>query len=78
MTNDTGLVQRIRERAFQIWIEEGKPLGRDTEHWQRAEQEIAGGEGEQPHKQAPPRQPPEPKYAEDALVGQDEKKMPPQ
>jgi hypothetical protein len=35
--------QRIRERAFEIWIEEGQPDGRDREHWERAEKEIAGG-----------------------------------
>ena len=32
---------RIRERAFWIWLEEGKPQGRDQEHWRRAEAEIA-------------------------------------
>ena len=31
---------RIRERAFWIWLEEGKPQGRDQEHWRRAEAEI--------------------------------------
>jgi hypothetical protein len=32
--------QRIRERAFQIWVEEGQPEGKDKEHWHRAEQEL--------------------------------------
>jgi hypothetical protein len=32
--------QRIRERAFWIWMEEGRPQGRDEEHWRRAEAEI--------------------------------------
>jgi hypothetical protein len=32
--------QRVRERAFWIWIEEGRPLGRDEEHWRKAEAEI--------------------------------------
>ena len=32
--------RRIRERAFQIWLEEGKPDGRDHEHWRRAESEM--------------------------------------
>jgi hypothetical protein len=32
--------QRIRERAFHIWVEEGKPEGKDKEHWHRAEQEL--------------------------------------
>lgn len=32
--------QRIRERAFHIWISEGRPLGRDADHWERARQQI--------------------------------------
>ncbi|TIX90657.1 DUF2934 domain-containing protein [Rhizobium sp. P44RR-XXIV] len=26
-----------RERAYRIWEEEGRPEGRDLDHWQRAE-----------------------------------------
>lgn len=46
MAKDTATRERIRERAFQIWIEEGQPSGRDKEHWALAEAEIgvpAGG-----------------------------------
>ena len=25
--------QAIQERAYLIWIEEGRPEGRDVEHW---------------------------------------------
>jgi hypothetical protein len=28
--------EAIRERAYLIWIEEGRPEGRDMEHWLRA------------------------------------------
>ena len=28
--------QRIRERAYRIWIEEGQPHGRELEHWEQA------------------------------------------
>jgi hypothetical protein len=31
---------RIRERAYGIWIAEGRPHGRDLAHWQRARQEL--------------------------------------
>ena len=31
---------RIRERAYEIWVREGQPHGRDAEHWQLAEAEI--------------------------------------
>ena len=34
--------QRIEQRAYRIWIEEGRPLGRDLEHWHRARAETAG------------------------------------
>ena len=32
---------KIRLRAFQIWEAEGRPEGRDLEHWQRAEFELS-------------------------------------
>jgi len=31
---------RIRRRARQIWMESGRPAGRDEEFWLRAEQEL--------------------------------------
>jgi Protein of unknown function (DUF2934) len=33
---------RIRTRAHAIWIEDGKPDGRDVDHWLRARWEIEG------------------------------------
>jgi Protein of unknown function (DUF2934) len=35
---------RIRERARQIWIERGRPEGRDIENWLEAEREMATGQ----------------------------------
>lgn len=32
--------QKIRERAYRIWQDEGRPNGKDREHWERARQEI--------------------------------------
>lgn len=32
----------IRQRAYQIWEEEGRPDGRALDHWLRAKDEIAG------------------------------------
>jgi hypothetical protein len=29
-------------RAYQIWEAEGKPIGKDFDHWLRAEAELAG------------------------------------
>src|SRR5260370_23433760 len=33
--------ERITERAYQIWVAEGRVHGRHDEHWRRAEREIA-------------------------------------
>ena len=40
--------QRIRERAHEIWIEAGRPEGKDQEHWRRARKEITGSEEADP------------------------------
>jgi hypothetical protein len=40
MAHDVELEQKIRERAFQIWIEEGQPEGKDKEHWEKAKAAI--------------------------------------
>jgi hypothetical protein len=32
---------RIRDRAHQIWEGEGKPHGRDKEHWDQAAKELS-------------------------------------
>ena len=32
--------ERIRERAYQIWLSEGQPIGRDSDHWERARKQI--------------------------------------
>jgi len=38
---DPALEEEIRARAYQIWEEEGRPTGRDVEHWIRAVLELA-------------------------------------
>lgn len=42
--------ERIKRRAYEIWEREGRPTGREQEHWDRAVQEI---EGEGPEAQGP-------------------------
>jgi hypothetical protein len=37
--------QEIERRAYEIWERNGRPEGREQEHWQQAEQEIAGERG---------------------------------
>jgi Protein of unknown function (DUF2934) len=36
MAESKDLEQRIRERAYLFWIEEGKPEGREEIHWEAA------------------------------------------
>jgi hypothetical protein len=36
---------RIRERAYFIWKEEGKPEGRHLDHWERARAHIEEEDG---------------------------------
>ncbi len=39
--NFDDLEERIRQRAYAIWEQEGCPEGRQEEHWQRAREELA-------------------------------------
>ncbi|MDX8515378.1 DUF2934 domain-containing protein [Mesorhizobium captivum] len=32
--------ERIKRRAYEIWEREGRPKGREQEHWDQAVQEI--------------------------------------
>ena len=40
------LEQRIRERAYQIWEQEGRIHGRDEHHWHMAKLELANAPDE--------------------------------
>jgi hypothetical protein len=60
--------RRIRERAYEIWEREGRPVGRAEEHWRQAATEIAAetsaaSPGQQP---APAPEPPLPSPAQGA------------
>lgn len=39
--------QRIRERAYRIWLEEGCPEGRELDHWDMASELVAIEDGQQ-------------------------------
>jgi hypothetical protein len=36
------LEEKIRQRAYELWEQEGRPGGRDRAHWLQAEAEING------------------------------------
>lgn len=42
---ERSLEDRIRERAHHIWEEEGRPEGREREHWDMASELVAQQEG---------------------------------
>ncbi|MGA8758737.1 MAG: DUF2934 domain-containing protein [Stellaceae bacterium] len=46
--------QAIRERAYAIWVEEGRADGKDLEHWLRAEAEINSADQESKEPNAIP------------------------
>lgn len=48
---------RIRQRAYEIWEQEGRPHGEDLKHWLRAFQEF----GASPKTDAQPARKPRPK-----------------
>jgi hypothetical protein len=31
---------RVKERAYLIWVDEGRPYGRELDHWLRAKWEL--------------------------------------
>lgn len=37
----------VRDTAYAIWEAEGRPDGRDFEHWRLAEERVSRGEAEQ-------------------------------
>ena len=54
--------EAVKERAYQIWVREGRPHGRDFEHWVQAQVELeaeqplgtTSGNGKAPRKAAAP------------------------
>jgi len=48
-----GLEREIRTRAYERWQQEGRPEGRDKEHWLAAERELTIGNPGQTSADAP-------------------------
>jgi hypothetical protein len=42
--------EKIRARAYQIWMQEGCPEGREAAHWQQAEVELAVARSRPPRR----------------------------
>lgn len=54
--------ERIRQRAHAIWESEGRPEGRDADHWTRAQEELKSELGDS----TPSAEEPEPELAQTA------------
>lgn len=46
--------QTIRDVAYAIWEAEGKPQGRDAQHWRMAEERVAASAGKDAGAKAKP------------------------
>ena len=57
------LRDRIRDRAFAIWEHEGRPHGRDQEHWHAAQTELTAEPAPEPVVEAVASPAPKPKAA---------------
>lgn len=42
------LEQRIRDRAYALWVDAGKPDGDEERHWHAAQKELEGGSAIEP------------------------------
>jgi hypothetical protein len=40
-TRQDALDERVRRRAYELWESEGRPAGREHDHWLQAEREVA-------------------------------------
>jgi len=46
---------RVREVAYKLWEEAGRPFGREAEFWRRAREEVASAARKRPAKAPKPR-----------------------
>jgi hypothetical protein len=62
--------ERIKERAYAIWLAEGRVHGKHQDHWHRAEREIAAEEaGSEPAGGATARRPSRARATKPASAG---------
>ncbi|WP_207747543.1 DUF2934 domain-containing protein [Pelagibacterium limicola] len=36
--------ENVRQRAYALWEQQGKPEGRELDHWKQAERELSGSD----------------------------------
>ena len=57
--------ERIRLRAYEIWIQQGQPEGREFDHWQQARREVLGSQAENRDENGEPEQAPAKQQSEE-------------
>jgi|ERR1700712_223960 DUF2934 family protein len=72
LESDPDREHRIRERAYHLWIDEGRPHGRDHEFWERAREligmEESRGAGQLPNPQTTGQDPAQEQPVEEAFI----------
>ena len=62
--------ERIRRKAYELWLAEGRPEGRDRDHWELARELIAIEDSQKTTLRPPPRQDEEPVEPPEAFENQ--------
>jgi len=54
---ETAFLEKVRRRAYALWMQDGQQADRDRDYWFQAEREVAEEEGRSPPSEAdiPPR-----------------------
>ena len=72
LEDDPGREHRIRERAYHLWHDEGRPHGRHDEFWERARELVAmedsAGAGQLPNPQSTGEDPSREQPVEEAFI----------
>lgn len=53
MADDNETLERIRKRAYELWETEGRPEGKENDHWVQATTEILGADNQHSIEVAP-------------------------
>jgi hypothetical protein len=70
MADQDGSEDRIRQRAYELWEQEGRPEGRDRHHWEQASGEKQTGGGSERTSSPPERPKGETRLSPNASVDQ--------
>ncbi|MBV8184446.1 MAG: DUF2934 domain-containing protein [Hyphomicrobiales bacterium] len=62
--------ERIRRKAYELWLAEGKPEGRDLDHWELARELIAIEDSQKTTLRPPPKEDGEPAEPPEAFENQ--------